>query len=153
MTEKSRTTTIQELLGTVINNLNAPGKGLMDIYRTWQQAVGPRIAQNTFPVSFRKGSLIVNVTTSVWMQELLFLKEKILKKLNDQESDDRFKDIHFKIGPVQQPPAIRPDSPLPDLSAEESARIEKDAACIEDETLRHAFAGVMSAYMRNKRQK
>ena len=49
----------------------------------WESVVGKGIAEVTQAVRVRNRVLQVKVTNSVWVQELQFHKELILKKLND----------------------------------------------------------------------
>ncbi|HQP41745.1 MAG TPA: DUF721 domain-containing protein, partial [Smithella sp.] len=49
----------------------------------WPKAVGPQIALQTRPDSLRNGTLFVKTASSVWVQQLHFMKEEILVKLNN----------------------------------------------------------------------
>jgi len=55
----------------------------------WEQVVGEKIAQVAQPKSIKKGILKVKVKNSVWRQELTFMKEDIVQKLNNE--------LHSKI--------------------------------------------------------
>ncbi len=50
----------------------------------WNAVVGETIAENTRPVGIRDGVLFVEVTSSVWMQELVLLRDDIAERLNEQ---------------------------------------------------------------------
>ena len=57
-----------------------------DEYRAvsdWPQVVGPAIAAQAQATSIRDGVLFVDVATSVWMQELMLLREQIAAQLNE----------------------------------------------------------------------
>ncbi len=64
----------------------------------WSEAVGPKIAANTRPVSVIKGRLLVEAKSSTWVQECMLLRTKIKKKLNGHIGSDAIKDITFKVG-------------------------------------------------------
>ncbi|MFH1278563.1 MAG: DUF721 domain-containing protein [Candidatus Eisenbacteria bacterium] len=50
----------------------------------WDEAVGSRIAERARPIELRGKTLFVDVDGSAWMHELAFLKEDILRKLNEK---------------------------------------------------------------------
>jgi predicted nucleic acid-binding Zn ribbon protein len=58
------------------------------------------IAANTRPAAFKGNLLIVNATSSSWLQQLRFLKPEILQKVNHVLGNVSVKDIKFKVGPV-----------------------------------------------------
>lgn len=76
------------------------GRELTVILGQWDDIVGPAIAENAQPVGYRKRVLLVNVTSSVWIQQLQFLKTDILSRLNDTLGNVRVDDVKFKIGPL-----------------------------------------------------
>lgn len=66
------------------------GKGLKEGVRrhmallSWDEVVGDRIAERARPIEIRGKTLFVDVDGSAWMHELAFLKEDILRKLNEK---------------------------------------------------------------------
>ena len=73
---------------------------LIKVWDIWQEAVGDVIAANTRPAAFKGNLLIVNATSSSWLQQLRFLKPEILQKVNHVLENVSVKDIKFKVGPV-----------------------------------------------------
>jgi predicted nucleic acid-binding Zn ribbon protein len=67
----------------------------------WPQAVGPKVAASTRPVSVIRGRMTVHAKSSVWVQECMFLKSKIRDKLNQELGGEIIKEIVFKVGDVQ----------------------------------------------------
>ena len=71
------------------------------IYKTgvvmdlWSKTVGKTIYENTKIINIKKNTLIIQTTTPVWRNELLFQKQTILKKLNQSQNGVIIKDIHF----------------------------------------------------------
>ena len=55
----------------------------------WDQVVGEKIAQEAQPKSIKNGILKVKVRNAVWRQELTFMKDDIVKRLNN-ELDGKF---------------------------------------------------------------
>ena len=74
---------------------------LIRVWDIWEEAVGEVIAANTRPAAFKENLLIVNATSSSWLQQLRFLKPEIIQKINHALGDVPVKDIKFKIGPVE----------------------------------------------------
>jgi predicted nucleic acid-binding Zn ribbon protein len=74
---------------------------LIRVWDIWQEAVGEVIAANTRPAAFKGNLLIVNATSSSWLQQLRFLKPEILQKVNHVLGNVSVKDIKFKVGPVE----------------------------------------------------
>jgi len=73
---------------------------LIRVWDIWEKAVGETIAENTRPAAFKGDLLIVNATSSSWLQQLRFLKTEIIQKVNQGLGNVSVKDIKFKVGPV-----------------------------------------------------
>ncbi len=69
----------------------------------WAEAVGEGVAERTQPMRIEKGVLFLKVTNSVWMQQLQFMKELIIKKLHEITGMDLVRDLRFYIGEVENP--------------------------------------------------
>ena len=57
----------------------------LEAYRAveiWPEVVGPAIAAQARAVAVRDGVLFVDVTSNVWMQELVLLRDSITERLN-----------------------------------------------------------------------
>lgn len=75
------------------------GKGdFREIWRCWETTVGPEIAKNAKPVSFRNGCLTVSVTHSAWMQHLQYLKNDMMERINLTLGSPLIQDIRLRIG-------------------------------------------------------
>jgi predicted nucleic acid-binding Zn ribbon protein len=73
---------------------------LAQVWHLWNSTVGETIAANAQPEAFKGRILLVNVTSSVWLQQLRFLKENIINNINDALGETFVEEIKFKIGPV-----------------------------------------------------
>ena len=71
---------------------------LTRIWQLWDRAVGPVIAENARPAGFKGRILLVYANSSPWLQQLQFLKEDIIQKLNDDAGEQLVADIKFKVG-------------------------------------------------------
>ena len=61
----------------------------------WPAVAGQRIARHTRAVSFRDGTLAVEVDGSAWMQELSLLKRELLRNLNRHLGADVVTDVRL----------------------------------------------------------
>lgn len=68
------------------------------LFKLWPKAVGAQIAAQTEPESWRAGTLFVKTTSSVWVQQLHFMKEEIRRKMNELAGKTSVKEIHFTVG-------------------------------------------------------
>lgn len=68
------------------------------IRKLWLKAVGPQIAAQTQPDSLRNGTLFVKTVSSVWVQQLHFMREEILNQLNKLSGKKLIKEIRFVVG-------------------------------------------------------
>jgi predicted nucleic acid-binding Zn ribbon protein len=68
------------------------------LLKLWPKAVGPQIASKTMPDCLRSGTLFVKTISSVWVQQLHFMKEEIRDKLNELAGKDTIKEIRFLVG-------------------------------------------------------
>jgi predicted nucleic acid-binding Zn ribbon protein len=66
----------------------------------WQQAVGEKLAADTRPGNVRRGILEVLVRNSASVQELSFLKTKIVKTLTILIPEQRIRDVRFRVGAI-----------------------------------------------------
>jgi predicted nucleic acid-binding Zn ribbon protein len=74
---------------------------LCKLWTRWPDLVGPTIAKNAKPAVIKKRMLIVHVTSTPWIQELQYLKDDIIEKLNTELGENRIQDVRFKIGPIE----------------------------------------------------
>ena len=58
--------------------------------------VGTPISSNTKILSFKNGTIIINVSNSIWRNELSLQKQILLEKLQKNEPNFKIKDIILK---------------------------------------------------------
>lgn len=66
-----------------------------DAVNAWVEVVGEDIARRTKAIIVRDGTLIVEVSNSVWRNELFYLKAEIIEKLNHRIGKKIIHDINF----------------------------------------------------------
>jgi len=90
-------------IGTVIEKVLQQHRPLNDqslvqVWKIWEQAVGPAVAANARPVAFRGDLLLVHVTSSTWLHHLHFLEKEMIAKINTAMGDTRISNIKLKVG-------------------------------------------------------
>jgi len=63
----------------------------------WNKAVGQDIRKQTSANRIEQNILYVAVASPIWMNELVYLKSGIIKKLNELIGQDVVKDIKFYL--------------------------------------------------------
>ena len=87
------------VLPKVLSSLRTGGdEQLLRVWELWDRTVGEMIAVNAQPLAFKGKLLLVEVTSSVWLHELQFLKGDIIKNLNEALGKELVSEIKFKIG-------------------------------------------------------
>ena len=61
----------------------------------WSEIVGERIAEVSEAEKIEKGVLFVRVSSPVWRNELVFMKENLIKSINEALKKNIVKDIKF----------------------------------------------------------
>ncbi len=74
---------------------------MIQVWNVWKGAVGSAVAENARPAAFKGNLLIVHVSSSPWLQQLQFLKEDLIGRLNRALNQELVKEIKFKIGPLE----------------------------------------------------
>ena len=63
----------------------------------WAEVVGEQVAGRSQAVRFDDGTLYVEVTNSAWVQELSFLRPRIVRQINQALGRDVVRTIHFAL--------------------------------------------------------
>lgn len=66
-------------------------------YEIWNSVVGQRIARHAQVLNVQGGILTVRTSSPVWAQELSFMKDELLKKLNAALPGAGFQDLRFVV--------------------------------------------------------
>jgi hypothetical protein len=122
----------------------------------WDRAVGSIIAANTRAHNIKNGTLFVKVSTSVWMQQLQFMKQEIMDKVNACLENQTIRNINFSIGEVgnamnrrvgDNPPRVDTSR----LKQRDRRIIEESTAVIADGELKDIVKRVMTKEIVNRR--
>lgn len=106
------------------------------LWQCWKEIAGPAIYLNARPVRWNRDILVVAVKHSSWMQELTYLKTKLLEKIREAIPDINISDVRFEIGKIADESGKNPGSTeFADamLSEDEIEFIEQAACQTKDE--------------------
>ena len=74
-------------------------RGEAEIAKVWNEIIDPTITEHAQPDSMAKGTLFVNVDTSVWLDEIVrYRRKEILQRLQHSFGREVIKRISFRIG-------------------------------------------------------
>ena len=68
------------------------------IWKVWERLVGNHISRHARPVWIKNRSLMVYVSSPIWIQELRYKEKEIKTQLNDILGRNAIKEIKFKVG-------------------------------------------------------
>ena len=129
-------------ISALIRKLSSGQSGIHpEIWARWGDIVGEDLAKRTFPRSLRAGTLLVAVGSSTWMQELTYLKGKIMDNLAEEVGPDVVKEIRLILDAnLFKPRFDKRDVPRVDVDHSKPLpdEIESAVAAIKDEGLRNA---------------
>lgn len=66
------------------------------IINGWEKLVGKMIAKHTKEITIRNGKLFLHIDSAPLKQELFYSRDKIIKLLNEEASEEVIKEIVFK---------------------------------------------------------
>ncbi|HPC85797.1 MAG TPA: DUF721 domain-containing protein [Smithellaceae bacterium] len=145
---------VGEILSAVLKQRGLTGKLTENpVFKLWPKAVGTRIAQHTCPDGWRAGTLFVKTTSSVWVQQLHFMKEDILKKINDLAGRTAVREIRFAVGydPPRRDAGMRAVPSGAALKERDKRIIAECTDAIKDRELAAIVKRVMQAEISRRR--
>jgi hypothetical protein len=126
------------------------------LVKLWPKAVGPQIASKTQPDCLRNGTLFVKTISSVWVQQLHFIKEEIRSKLNELSGKSSIKEIRFLVGHTLVQEKAKENVPLTKktiLKKRDKEMIAECTAALADRELADIFKRVMQVEISRRRQR
>ena len=120
------------------------------VWPIWNDVVGPTVARNAQPEKIRNGTLFVKVTSTVWMQQLQYMKDVILEKLNQRLGTEVVKKIFFVAGRLDADiETQREPLPAATKAATQEANLDKQFLdAVRDPEIRKAFQRLFNIYSR-----
>ena len=131
------------LLAPLISDLGIrDGVRLAGIRKDWSSIFADPVPLHTYPLTLSGDELLVAVDSPVWLQELHFYKENIVKKLASYGVNA----VRFRIGRVSAPakPGGRSrKAGIRSLTDKELAFIQEEAANIRDDSLKERLKTII----------
>ena len=128
---------IGDILQKVLKKRNIPHKAvdrrLVDL---WRRTVGPQIAARTLPDTVKRGVLYVLVSSPVWLHQLQFMKEEILRKMNELSGSEKIRGLFLSIGEIPPSPAEAAAHPTPAQATPSLAKCDRDVMRESLDTIR-----------------
>lgn len=140
---KSTPIPFHSVLAEIVRDKKWQGRfELHQVFGRWQALVGVEISRHARPNRYHCRVLWVDVSDSVWHQQLQFLKNDLLVKLNRSLVNEQVEDIRFQLtsgwhGEQDNEKEVSPPPSAP--SAAETAEIDRQLSYVEDEELRAAM--------------
>jgi hypothetical protein len=70
-----------------------------EVVKVWNSLIDPNIVAHAQPVGLRKGTLLVNVDSSVWLAEIVrYRRKEILDRLQHSFGKNLIQRISFRLG-------------------------------------------------------
>lgn len=74
-------------------------RGEAEIIKVWNSLMDPRVTAHAQPAGLHKGTLFVNVDSSVWLDEIVrYRRKEILDRLQHSFGKEMVKRISFRVG-------------------------------------------------------
>ena len=144
-----------ERLGDILDRAvrRLPLRQRLDDYAVWQvwdDAVGPAVARNARPERIRNGTLFVKVRAATWMQQLQYMKDIMVEKLNQRLEREAVTNIFFVVG--EFPAETRPEAAdAPRSAAVDATRLpEPELSRIEDPELQDSLRRLLLDHLRKR---
>lgn len=93
-------TSLKDVISSLLRSGELPfNPGDANIWKVWDEVVGPAVSKNAHPSWIKTGRLRVTVSDPIWLQELEFMEESIREKLNKTLGRKAVERIEFRVGP------------------------------------------------------
>ena len=119
------------------------------LWTIWDDTVGPAVARNAQPERIRNGTLFVKVRAPTWMQQLQYMKDIMVEKLNQRLEREVVTNIFFVVGEIPaEPPPEDSDSPAPAVDA--TRLPEGELGHVRDPELRDSLRTLLLNHLRKR---
>ena len=119
------------------------------LWAIWDDTVGPAVARNAQPEKIRNGTLFVKVRAPTWMQQLQYMKDIMMEKLNQRLEREVVTNIFFMVGEIPaEPPPESSGSPSPAVDA--TRLPEGELGHLNDPELRDSLRQLLLNHLRKR---
>jgi hypothetical protein len=111
----------------------------------WPKIVGPTVAKIASPAQFRSGTMFIDVVDSIWIHELKFQEEALLRRLNDAFGEPVVRRLFFQLARTPLPaPSTQTESKAESQAAtsldpQQELALEREVAGVRDPQLREVL--------------
>jgi hypothetical protein len=97
---RDRTKVVGDVVPGVLKGLRLDRKqSELEILKVWNNSMDPLVVAHAKPVGLARGTLFVNVDSSVWMDEIVrYRRKEILQRLRHSFGPDLIQRISFRAG-------------------------------------------------------
>lgn len=120
------------------------------IWEIWDDTMGPAVARNAQPEKFRNGTLFVKVRAPAWMQQLQYMKDMMMEKLNQRLEREVVTNIFFVVGEIPPEPPPEPAGASPPAAVDVTRLPEHELDRIEDPELRRSLRDLLLNHLRKR---
>jgi len=147
------------ILASIFKNIGMEdGLTLARLQREWATLFDEPLSVHIYPVSLNNGVLVVNVDSPLWLQQLKFFKQAILKKLeayginaidfrHGRTNPSRFKHTGIQPGMNNCEQTSQPQKTLADADVE---WIDQTLAAVNDPGLQDSIRNVLEKALTRK---
>jgi len=121
------------------------------VFRLWNEIVGPDISSRAQPAYLRGSVLWVEVSDSIWMQQLHLQKLLLLDLINRRLGTEGISNIRFRLNSELE--SVRPAAPTPKpasrprpVDKQQLAEFEKHLASLRDEEIKNSLRRLWTRY-------
>jgi hypothetical protein len=111
------------------------------LFLRYKEAVGDTVARNTKLAKVDKETIYIICRNSLWMNELLNMQDKIIKRFNEELGYEAFSKVSLRVGNI----ADIKKKVKPSLTDEDMAWIGKLILTVQPE-IRESFKKLLEAY-------
>jgi len=102
--QKQEPVHIKSIISDVLKKYSHTKKtNLFQISEIWESTVGTTIANDSRPFKIKKDELEVHVSGGSWLQQLNYMRNDIIQKLNERLGEQVIKKIRFSIAHIPPP--------------------------------------------------
>lgn len=111
------------------------------VFSIWDSIVGREISFRAKPHLIRGKVLWVNVSDSIWMQQLHLQKMDLLERINNKLGDAKLEDIRFQLDSrsKENPAKAREKNPVWPIDQQRMQEFERMISSLEDEEMKKSL--------------
>lgn len=126
------------------------------VFSWWSRSVPSRIVEHARPVRLSRGVLVVHVSSSVWANELHYLSNDLLERIQAAAPSSSVRRIRFQVGPLPEIPAharAKAPPPEPVRLASLPDDLGRALSRVQDDELRKAIAEAATTSLARMRER